>query len=151
MSDPKPTDAILELLKHQGETLLDLRKSQVKQTEDLHAIRVDQAAMAARLEAMTSIPARVATLERQFAAHGEALRQHADLHASHKRVLEDLKSEADRRSGWSGPVGKVVMAVITALAVMLVSAIIAVIDIHGVKAAPPPPCTRNTCQPDQRP
>lgn len=133
----EPTDAILELLRHQGETLLDLRRAQSKQTEDLHAIRVEQAGMAARLEAMTSIPARVATLERQFAAHGEALRQHTELHSGHTRMLETLKTDADKRSGWSGPVGKIVLGVVTAAAVILLGAFLALLGIRGAKAAPP--------------
>lgn len=130
----EPTDAILELLRHQGETLLDLRRAQSKQTEDLHAIRVEQAGMAARLETMTSIPARVATLERQFAAHGEALRQHTELHNGHTRMLETLKTEADKRSGWSGPIGKIVVGVVTAVAILIAGALLAAIGIRSAKA-----------------
>lgn len=130
----EPTDAILELLRHQGETLLDLRRAQSKQTEDLHAIRVEQAGMAVRLEAMTSIPARVAALERQFAAHGESLRQHTELHIGHTRMLETLKTEADKRSGWSGPIGKIVVGVVTAVAILIAGALLAVIGIRNAKA-----------------
>lgn len=133
----EPTDAILELLRHQGETLLDLRRAQSKQTEDLHAIRVEQAGMAARLEAMTSIPARVSALEQKIAAQAAALHQHTELHTGHTRMLEALKTDADKRSGWSGPVGKIVLGVATAAAAILLASFLALLGIRGAKAAPP--------------
>lgn len=131
------TDAILELLRHQAETLTDLRRAQTAQTEGLHAIRVEQAGMAARLEAMTSIPARVASLENKLAAHGEALQNHTALHEGHARTLSALKTEADRRSGWSGPVGKVFLAVVTAVLVLLAGAFFALLGVSRVRAATP--------------
>ena len=82
MTEQSEAKAIVELLRQQGDSLRGFVDGQRKQTEDLHAIRVEQAGMAARLEAMMSIPARVATLEQQFAAHSESLRQHTDLHGT---------------------------------------------------------------------
>lgn len=134
MTEQSEAKAIVELLRQQGDSLRGFVDGQRKQTEDLHAIRVEQAGMAARLEAMMSIPARVATLERQFAAHSESLRQHSDLHGTHTRMLDMLKTEADKRSGWSGPIGKIVVGVVTAVAILIAGALLAVIGIRNAKA-----------------
>lgn len=125
---------VVELLRQQGETLANLTRSQARQTDELHALRVEQSGIAGRMEAMTSIPARVANLETKLAGHHETINHHAGLHNAHMELLSKLRTEADERRGWQSPVGKIVVGTVTALMVLILGAILALIGIRNARA-----------------
>lgn len=129
---------VVEMLRQQADSLADLKRSQTKQTEELHSIRVEQAGMAGRMDAMTSIPTRVANLETKLAGHHETLLNHSGLHANHIELLGKLRTEADERRGWQGPLGKIVVGTVTALLVLLLGAVLAFVGIRNARAAPAP-------------
>lgn len=137
MPTTETSDAILMLLRQQSDTLRELKADQGKQTSELHSIRVEQAGVAARLEAMTSIPTRVNQLELHLAQHAAKLAQHGELHTAHTDSLIALRSEADKRTGWSGPVGKIAVGTITALLVLILGAVLALVGIRSAKAGEP--------------
>lgn len=131
------SEAILELLRQQGKTLEKLGASQDTQTKELHAIRLDQAVATTRLETLASIPARVSQLELRANENTAKIAQHQELHDAHVTSLVRLQSIADRTSGWQGPVGKIVTGIVTALGVLLLGAVLALLGIRASRAATP--------------
>lgn len=97
---PRPTDAMLLLIQRVSESQIEQGRSQVKQTEDQHAIRLALATLATKLEPLTSMAGELAKISLESHRHNDRLDSHQMHINAMRKDVDDLCSASDKRSGW---------------------------------------------------
>lgn len=126
----RPADVLLLLIQRVSESQIEQGRSQAKQTEDQHAIRLALATLTTKLEPLTNMAAELANIRLDCHRNADRLDgQQAQLNTLRKDV-DDLCTASDKRSGWEVFGGKLLYIIGGAM----VTLIIGIMFAKGVSA-----------------
>lgn len=99
-------DPLLMLIERVSAAQVEQGRAQVKQTEELHAIRVQLAEQSSDLKPLVALATEIRDLQITSARHTDQLANHSARLDGLGTKVSGLATASDRRSGWETPLGK---------------------------------------------
>ena len=131
-------DAHLVLLHQIAETQRGHGEKLDEAKDEQHAVKLTLATLTERIQPLLDLPNRLGAIEHRHGQHEIRITgAHATL-SDHGARLSNLETLAHQQKGWQGPAGRIFTSIITAVGVLILSAILALVGIRATRAATPP-------------
>lgn len=99
-------DPLLMLIERVSAAQVEQGRAQVKQTEELHSIRLQLTEQGSDLKPLVALVGQIRELQITSARHTDQLAGHASHLTGLDSRVASLAATSDRRGGWEGPLGK---------------------------------------------